>query len=82
MFHFFFIADKATNPRNREDDWEFIMDFCDRVLAELEGYCMSKYIFVFSTLLKVSWVVFFSLWRILLLSTKITNADRNLIMFS
>ncbi|XP_070580161.1 ADP-ribosylation factor-binding protein GGA1-like isoform X4 [Ptychodera flava] len=28
---------KATNPSNREDDWEYIMGFCDQVNKELEG---------------------------------------------
>ncbi|XP_006824429.1 ADP-ribosylation factor-binding protein GGA1-like [Saccoglossus kowalevskii] len=28
---------KATNPFNREDDWEYIMGFCDQVNVELEG---------------------------------------------
>ncbi|PIK46959.1 putative ADP-ribosylation factor-binding protein GGA1 [Apostichopus japonicus] len=31
------ISDKATNPLNREEDWEFILTFCDRVNFELEG---------------------------------------------
>ncbi|XP_071953779.1 ADP-ribosylation factor-binding protein GGA1-like [Antedon mediterranea] len=31
------LLNKATNPTNREDDWEYIMAFCDRVNKELEG---------------------------------------------
>ena len=34
IYHF---ADKATNPANREEDWDFIMSFCDQVNRELEG---------------------------------------------
>ena len=32
-----FLIDKATNPKNRYEDWEFIMAFCDKVNAEPEG---------------------------------------------
>ncbi|XP_046899513.1 ADP-ribosylation factor-binding protein GGA3a [Hypomesus transpacificus] len=28
---------KATNPSNRQEDWEFIIGFCDQVNKELEG---------------------------------------------
>ncbi|CAL8331740.1 unnamed protein product [Merluccius merluccius] len=28
---------KATNPSNRQDDWEYIMGFCDQINKELEG---------------------------------------------
>ena len=28
---------RATNPLNREADWEFIIGFCDQVNKELEG---------------------------------------------
>lgn len=31
------VAAKATNPLNREADWEFIIGFCDQVNKELEG---------------------------------------------
>lgn len=31
------LLDKATNPKNRYEDWEFIMAFCDKVNAEPEG---------------------------------------------
>ena len=31
------LAEKATNPRNKYEDWEFIMAFCDQVNAQLEG---------------------------------------------
>ena len=30
-------SEKATNPKNTYEDWEFIMAFCDRVNADLEG---------------------------------------------
>ena len=30
-------AEKATNPKNRYEDWEFIMAFCDKVNGEPEG---------------------------------------------
>ncbi|XP_018417059.1 PREDICTED: ADP-ribosylation factor-binding protein GGA3 isoform X2 [Nanorana parkeri] len=28
---------KATNPCNREEDWEYIISFCDQINKELEG---------------------------------------------
>ncbi|XP_039880605.1 ADP-ribosylation factor-binding protein GGA3-like isoform X1 [Simochromis diagramma] len=28
---------KATNPSNRQEDWEYIMSFCDQINKELEG---------------------------------------------
>ncbi|XP_063057855.1 ADP-ribosylation factor-binding protein GGA3a [Engraulis encrasicolus] len=28
---------KATNPSNRHEDWEYIMGFCDQINKELEG---------------------------------------------
>ncbi|XP_061589153.1 ADP-ribosylation factor-binding protein GGA3-like [Cololabis saira] len=28
---------KATNPCNRQEDWEYIMGFCDQINKELEG---------------------------------------------
>ncbi|KAM7394076.1 hypothetical protein PAMP_020898 [Pampus punctatissimus] len=28
---------KATNPTNRQEDWEYIMGFCDQINKELEG---------------------------------------------
>uniref|UniRef100_A0AAQ5WVY7 Golgi associated, gamma adaptin ear containing, ARF binding protein 3a n=1 Tax=Amphiprion ocellaris TaxID=80972 RepID=A0AAQ5WVY7_AMPOC len=28
---------KATNPSNRQEDWEYIMGFCDQINNELEG---------------------------------------------
>ncbi|XP_064594749.1 ADP-ribosylation factor-binding protein GGA1-like isoform X2 [Liolophura sinensis] len=31
------LLNKATNPANREEDWEFIISFCDQVNKELEG---------------------------------------------
>ena len=31
------LLEKATNPKNRYEDWEFIMAFCDRVNASPEG---------------------------------------------
>ncbi|XP_064406419.1 ADP-ribosylation factor-binding protein GGA1-like [Halichondria panicea] len=31
------LIDKATNPRNKYEDWEFIMSFCDKVNIELQG---------------------------------------------
>lgn len=34
----FSFSDKATNPSNRQEDWEFIMGFCDQINKELEGY--------------------------------------------
>uniref|UniRef100_A0A3P8RN74 Golgi associated, gamma adaptin ear containing, ARF binding protein 3a n=1 Tax=Amphiprion percula TaxID=161767 RepID=A0A3P8RN74_AMPPE len=33
----FAFADKATNPSNRQEDWEYIMGFCDQINNELEG---------------------------------------------
>uniref|UniRef100_A0A8D0AVA7 Golgi associated, gamma adaptin ear containing, ARF binding protein 3a n=1 Tax=Sander lucioperca TaxID=283035 RepID=A0A8D0AVA7_SANLU len=32
-----FFPDKATNPSNRQEDWEYIMGFCDQINKELEG---------------------------------------------
>uniref|UniRef100_A0A8C6YKI9 Golgi associated, gamma adaptin ear containing, ARF binding protein 3 n=1 Tax=Naja naja TaxID=35670 RepID=A0A8C6YKI9_NAJNA len=29
--------DKATNPLNRQEDWEYIIGFCDQINKELEG---------------------------------------------
>ncbi|XP_022080335.1 ADP-ribosylation factor-binding protein GGA1-like [Acanthaster planci] len=31
------LLNKATSPMNRDEDWEYIMNFCDRVNVELEG---------------------------------------------
>uniref|UniRef100_A0A668ATE3 Golgi associated, gamma adaptin ear containing, ARF binding protein 3a n=1 Tax=Myripristis murdjan TaxID=586833 RepID=A0A668ATE3_9TELE len=28
---------KATNPSNRQEDWEYILGFCDQINKELEG---------------------------------------------
>ncbi|XP_044044984.1 ADP-ribosylation factor-binding protein GGA3a isoform X2 [Siniperca chuatsi] len=28
---------KATNPSNRQEDWEYVMGFCDQINKELEG---------------------------------------------
>ncbi len=36
MFQIFFL-DRATSPSKRDEDWEAIMAFCDRVNKELEG---------------------------------------------
>lgn len=30
--------DKATSPSNRQEDWEYIIGFCDQINKELEGY--------------------------------------------
>uniref|UniRef100_A0AAX7UG33 Golgi associated, gamma adaptin ear containing, ARF binding protein 3a n=1 Tax=Astatotilapia calliptera TaxID=8154 RepID=A0AAX7UG33_ASTCA len=30
-------VNKATNPSNRQEDWEYIMMFCDQINKELEG---------------------------------------------
>lgn len=36
--HFLSLAeDKATNPSNRQEDWEYIIGFCDQINKELEG---------------------------------------------
>ncbi|XP_068007658.1 ADP-ribosylation factor-binding protein GGA3 isoform X2 [Melanerpes formicivorus] len=40
MFDSCFIClwkDKATNPSNRQEDWEYIIGFCDQINKELEG---------------------------------------------
>lgn len=34
---FFFFIDTATNPVNRDEDWETILKFCEQVNKELEG---------------------------------------------
>uniref|UniRef100_A0A8B9SV15 Golgi associated, gamma adaptin ear containing, ARF binding protein 3 n=1 Tax=Anas platyrhynchos TaxID=8839 RepID=A0A8B9SV15_ANAPL len=31
------IRNKATNPSNRQEDWEYIIGFCDQINKELEG---------------------------------------------
>lgn len=31
-------TDKATHPTNRQEDWEYIIGFCDQINKELEGY--------------------------------------------
>lgn len=33
--------DKATHPTNRQEDWEYIIGFCDQINKELEGYVTS-----------------------------------------
>uniref|UniRef100_A0A3Q2G4W7 VHS domain-containing protein n=1 Tax=Cyprinodon variegatus TaxID=28743 RepID=A0A3Q2G4W7_CYPVA len=33
---------KATNPSNRQEDWEYIMGFCDQINKELEGLLAHK----------------------------------------
>lgn len=33
----FCLTEKATNPRNRYEDWEFIMAFCDKVNETPDG---------------------------------------------
>lgn len=37
-FSLSYFLDKATNPTNRQEDWEYIMGFCDQINKELEGY--------------------------------------------
>ncbi|XP_044309499.1 ADP-ribosylation factor-binding protein GGA3 isoform X1 [Varanus komodoensis] len=32
-----FLKNKATNPLNRQEDWEYIIGFCDQINKELEG---------------------------------------------
>uniref|UniRef100_A0A7N8YK96 Golgi associated, gamma adaptin ear containing, ARF binding protein 3a n=1 Tax=Mastacembelus armatus TaxID=205130 RepID=A0A7N8YK96_9TELE len=34
---FVLFLDKATNPSNKHEDWEYIMGFCDQINKELEG---------------------------------------------
>jgi hypothetical protein len=36
-FSNYIIAAKATNPLNRDEDWDFILAFCDQINKELEG---------------------------------------------
>uniref|UniRef100_A0A8C1DZ16 Golgi associated, gamma adaptin ear containing, ARF binding protein 3b n=1 Tax=Cyprinus carpio carpio TaxID=630221 RepID=A0A8C1DZ16_CYPCA len=31
-------TDKATHPTNRQEDWEYIIGFCDQINKELEGF--------------------------------------------
>ena len=38
------ILEKATNPKNRYEDWEFIMAFCDKVNASPEGWGYFQYV--------------------------------------
>lgn len=37
VLHFALSQDKATNPSNRQEDWEYIIGFCDQINKELEG---------------------------------------------
>lgn len=34
------VSDKATHPTNRQEDWEYIIGFCDQVNKELEGFVL------------------------------------------
>ena len=34
----FLSTEKATNPKNKYEDWEFIMSFCDGVNLEQDGW--------------------------------------------
>lgn len=36
-------TDKATHPTNRQEDWEYIIGFCDQINKELEGYVQTKH---------------------------------------
>lgn len=38
VFFFVLSQDKATNPSNRQEDWEYIIGFCDQINKELEGW--------------------------------------------
>ena len=37
VLFFVLSQDKATNPCNRQEDWEYIIGFCDQINRELEG---------------------------------------------
>ena len=37
QFLYSFLLDSATNPANRDEDWETITKFCEQVNKELEG---------------------------------------------
>lgn len=37
VLFFVLSQDKATNPSNRQEDWEYIIGFCDQINKELEG---------------------------------------------
>lgn len=37
VIFFILSPDKATNPSNRQEDWEYIIGFCDQINKELEG---------------------------------------------
>uniref|UniRef100_A0AAZ3PKB2 Golgi associated, gamma adaptin ear containing, ARF binding protein 3b n=1 Tax=Oncorhynchus tshawytscha TaxID=74940 RepID=A0AAZ3PKB2_ONCTS len=37
LFVFDLTIDKATHPTNRQEDWEYIIGFCDQINKELEG---------------------------------------------
>jgi hypothetical protein len=41
LFLFDLTIDKATHPTNRQEDWEYIIGFCDQINKELEGYVIS-----------------------------------------
>uniref|UniRef100_A0A671MS85 ADP-ribosylation factor-binding protein GGA3-like n=1 Tax=Sinocyclocheilus anshuiensis TaxID=1608454 RepID=A0A671MS85_9TELE len=43
----FFLLDKATNPSNKQEEWEYITGFCDQINKELEGYVYLDTMFVF-----------------------------------
>uniref|UniRef100_A0A9J7Y4D4 Golgi associated, gamma adaptin ear containing, ARF binding protein 3a n=1 Tax=Cyprinus carpio carpio TaxID=630221 RepID=A0A9J7Y4D4_CYPCA len=41
----FFLLDKATNPSNRQKEWDYITRFCNQINKELEGITVSpKYL--------------------------------------
>lgn len=60
-------SDKATHPTNRQEDWEYIIGFCDQINKELEGYVcdiLAKIILsVASEVNSLSWTLFLSVLK-------------------
>ncbi len=53
------LTDKATHPTNRQEDWEYIIGFCDQINKELEGYVCHMFIF-FVCLFVLKYLISFS----------------------
>lgn len=59
--HIFFLfdltIDKATHPTNRQEDWEYIIGFCDQINKELEGYVISWFTWYHSVCISYIWPI-------------------------
>lgn len=64
------VSDKATHPTNRQEDWEYIIGFCDQINKELEGYLfemepINTFLAVVVVVRSVQFLVFFFLSLVL-----------------